>query len=109
MKNITINDSTLPIKALQDYFAAQENICAAYLFGSYSRAQQTENSDVDILVNLKYENNRFDYFTFMDIQADLTQICQKKVDLVSEQSLSPFMMPYIQQDKQLIYERKIRG
>ena len=109
MKNSTSRPNWGYMKALEAYFAAQENIYAAYLFGSYARGQETEESDIDILVALKYEDNRFDYFAFWDLQADLTAICGKRVDLLSEKSISPFMLPYIEQDKQLIYERETRG
>lgn len=95
----------LPIMALQQYFSAQKDIKNAYLFGSFSRNEQNEESDVDILVELSYENNRFNYYTFMDIQADLSMICGRKVDLLSTQGVSPFMMPYIDKDKLLIYEK----
>lgn len=37
------------INTLRDYFATQP-IEKAWLFGSYSRGEQTEESDVDILV-----------------------------------------------------------
>lgn len=109
MKKILFEEEILPITKLRKYFALQDNIYAAYLFGSYSRGQQQKDSDIDILVTLKYENNRFDYFQFMDMQEELSEICGRQVDLLSEKSISPFMMPYIENEKKLIYEREFRG
>ncbi|HEX9152103.1 MAG TPA: nucleotidyltransferase domain-containing protein [Flavobacterium sp.] len=56
----------------------------AYLFGSYSRGEENENNDLDVLV--------LDYTKpigseCIQMQIDLQKLLSKKVDLVSERGL----------------------
>ena len=76
----------------------------AYIFGSAARGDQSESSDLDILVDLDYENGA-DFFTFLDMQDQLTTLLGTAVDLVSSNGLSPYIRPQIDQEKKLIYER----
>jgi len=76
----------------------------AYLFGSAARNEQNRESDVDILVDLDYEKGA-DFFTFLDMQEQLTTLLGITVDLVSSNGLSPHIKPRIDQEKKLIYER----
>jgi hypothetical protein len=79
----------------------------AYLFGSFARQENTEGSDIDVLVDLDYEKGA-DFFMFLDMQEQLTSLLGKKVDLVSSNGLSKFITPHIERDKLLIYERSTR-
>jgi uncharacterized protein len=74
----------------------------AYLFGSYARGEQDGKSDIDLLVELE---DHVGLYKFVSIQLGLENQLGKKVDLVSENGLSPRLKPYIDQDKKLIYER----
>lgn len=75
----------------------------AFLFGSYTRGEADSNSDVDILVELDY--SKLIGIGFIKIKNQLEEALHKKVDLVSENSVSPNLLDFINQDKQLIYER----
>ena len=88
---------------LAAYFARQP-VKRAYLFGSVVRGEQTSDSDVDILVELDYEGGA-DFFAFVDMQEQLSELLGKRVDLVSANGLSPFLKPRIDREKQLIYEK----
>ncbi|SDG42763.1 hypothetical protein SAMN04487996_118165 [Dyadobacter soli] len=85
-------------------FFRDKPVKRAYLFGSAARGERTAESDVDILVDLDYENGA-DFFAFIDMQEALTELLQTKVDLVSSNGLSSFIKPQIDQEKQLIYEK----
>jgi uncharacterized protein len=74
----------------------------AYLFGSYARGEQDGKSDIDLLVELE---DHVGLYKFVSIQLGLENLLGKKVDLVSENGLSPRLKPYIDLDKKLIYER----
>jgi len=75
----------------------------AYLFGSYSRNEADENSDVDILVELDHSTPiGMKFFTYAD---ELETLLKKKVDLVSYDGISKYIKPFIDKDKVLIYER----
>ncbi len=75
----------------------------AYLFGSYSRGEAQKNSDVDILVELNYSEHIG--LGFLRMKNDLEQALQKSVDLVSENGLSRHVLPFVNADKLLIYEK----
>jgi predicted nucleotidyltransferase len=90
------------INYLRNYFSGRP-IKKAYLFGSYSRDEADENSDIDILVELDHtEPIGMKFFSF---QHELEQILNKKVDLVSYEGLSKHVKPFVDKDKVLIYER----
>jgi uncharacterized protein len=63
------------------------------LFGSYVRNEQTESSDIDILVDFPKEKktlrNFIDFCDFID------NLFLKKVDIVSKKGLSEFIGPHI--------------
>ena len=50
------------------------------LFGSFSKNNQTENSDIDILVKFAAGKKNFD--NYMDLKFFLQDLFNKKVDLV---------------------------
>ena len=85
-----------------DYFKTQP-VLKAWLFGSYSRGEQTKNSDVDIIVLLDKSNPIG--LKFFSMWSDLEELLGRKVDLVSEGTLLPFSKESAEKDKILIYER----
>lgn len=89
------------IRIIQDYFV-DKPVLKAYLFGSYSRNEADENSDVDILVDLDY--SRHIGLGFVQMKLDLEEKLKKPVDLVSSQGVSKRILPYINQDKTVIYD-----
>lgn len=89
------------IQLIRNYFA-DKPVLKAYLFGSYSRNEADTNSDIDILVDLDY--SRHIGLGFVQMKIDLEQQLHKTVDLVSSQAISQRLLPFINKDKQLIYE-----
>lgn len=85
------------------YFQNQP-VKRAYLFGSVARGEQTTDSDIDILVELDYEQGA-DFYQFLTMQEQLSSLLHRPVDLVSANGLSPFIEPIIDREKQLIYEK----
>ncbi len=67
------------------------------LFGSYARKQQTKASDVDFLV----EFTRPTFDNFMGLSRYLEKLLRKKVDLITNGSLSPYIKPYV--DKEVVW------
>jgi len=80
-------------------------IIRLYLFGSFARNEETESSDIDLLVEFDH-SQQIDLFDFIGWQWDLEKILGRKVDLVSQDSVSKFIKPYIEKDKVLIYEKR---
>ena len=89
-------------KTIAEYFKTQP-VLKAWLFGSYSRGEQTKNSDVDIIVLL--DKSRPIGLKFFGMWSDLEELLGRKVDLVSEGTLLPFAQESSEKDKILIYER----
>lgn len=94
--------STKDIQTIKAFFSGKP-VLKAYLFGSYSRGEADQDSDLDILVELDYSQHIG--LGFVSMQLDLSEKLKKKVDLVSANGLSKHISPFINKDKQLIYER----
>lgn len=90
-------------KLIAEYFKTQP-VLKAWLFGSFSRGEQTENSDVDILF-VPDMSQHFSLFTLGGMYMDLKDLLGREVDLVPEGSLLPFAKETAEKDKELIYER----
>lgn len=64
------------------------------LFGSYVRREQKRHSDIDFLVEFKEPT--FD--NFMDLVFDLEGLFGRKVELITNGSLSPYIEPYVEKE-----------
>ena len=64
------------------------------LFGSYVRGTQTDKSDIDFLVEFKQPS--FD--NFMDLVFSLEDLFGKKIELITNNSLSPHIKPYVEKE-----------
>jgi len=92
------------INKISNYFESQP-IEKAWIFGSYARTEENQNSDIDILVNFSKES-KVTLFKYVHIVNDLHALTGKKIDLVEEGQLKPFAKESAEHDKILIYERK---
>lgn len=63
------------------------------LFGSFLRDQPRADSDVDLLVEFLPGEKDFDHF--MALCSLLEDVLQRPVDVVTPESLSPFIGPHI--------------
>lgn len=70
------------------------------LFGSAVRGELTEQSDIDILVDLAEPT--FDHY--MDLKFYLENLFKTEVDLVMKDSVKPRLKPEI--DKEVIYAKR---
>ncbi|HCZ35626.1 MAG TPA: nucleotidyltransferase [Cytophagales bacterium] len=94
--------SSEEIKAIREYFK-DKPVLKAFLFGSFSRGEALSDSDVDILVELDYSKHIG--LGFVNMKLDLEEKLHKKVDLISSNAISKHILPFINTDKKLIYER----
>lgn len=90
------------IKIIRDYFQ-DKPVVRAFLFGSFSREEASNDSDIDILVELDYSKHIG--LGFVNMKLDLEDKLHKKIDLISSNAVSKHIMPFIDSDKRLIYER----
>ncbi|RYE19431.1 MAG: nucleotidyltransferase [Sphingobacteriaceae bacterium] len=78
-------------------------VLKAYLFGSYVRGEANQQSDIDILIELDYSKRVG--LEFIQMKLDLEDLLDSKVDLISDQGISKYIKPMINQEKKLIYEK----
>lgn len=76
------------------------------VFGSTVRGEATKESDIDLLIRLKPSNARpkLGLFKLMEIEENLRKKLGREVDLVTEDSLSSYIRPYVEKEKVVIYE-----
>ncbi len=63
------------------------------LFGSFARGEQGPESDVDLL--LEFEPGRKSFDSFLAIGSLLEELLQRRVELLTPESLSPYLAPRI--------------
>jgi predicted nucleotidyltransferase len=63
------------------------------LFGSFVRGEQNTESDVDVLVEFEPGKKSFD--AFMRLAFFLEDLLKRRVELVTPESLSPYIGPHI--------------
>ncbi len=80
----------------------QYGVTYAAVFGSLARGEDRPQSDVDILIRLGRPTGMVSY---MQLIESLETILNKKVDLVTEQSLNKRVRPYVLPDLKIIYEK----
>lgn len=69
-------------------------ISAIGLFGSYVRNEQSEKSDIDLLVDFKPDQENFDnYMAVYDIFEKIFK--NEKIEIVTKNGLSPYIGPKI--------------
>jgi hypothetical protein len=86
---------------IADYFKTQP-VLKAWLFGSYARGEEHEDSDVDILIQ---PEKSVGLFKLSGMHLDLQDLLHLNVDLVTVKGLLPFARESADRDKILIYER----
>ena len=89
---------------LQEHLA---RICRRYgvkslrAFGSVARGKATERIDIDLLVEF---NQPVGFFALIRLEKELGQLFGRKVDLVTERALSPYLRSSILSMAQRLYE-----
>lgn len=64
------------------------------LFGSFVRDESNNESDIDLLVD--FEEKSFD--NFIGLVFELEKIFGRKVDLLTEKGISPYILPFVQNE-----------
>ncbi|MGN1125964.1 MAG: nucleotidyltransferase family protein [Ruminococcus sp.] len=93
------------INTISDYFKTQP-VLKAWLFGSFSRGEETADSDVDILVEFDRTGKPVTLLTYARIWRELEERLGRDVDLVENGTLKPYAIESANHDKRLIYERE---
>ena len=70
------------------------------LFGSMARGEATENSDIDLLVQLAKPKS---LLSLVALERKLSDALGRKVDLLTEAALSPYLRDRILSELQVLY------
>ena len=70
------------------------------IFGSFVRDEAKEDSDIDLLIEFYPEQKTFD--NYMDLVFYLESLLGRKIELVTPQSLSKYIGPYILKEVQYV-------
>lgn len=89
------------IKQIAIPILQKHGIEKAFIFGSYARGEQNENSDIDFLIEYG-PNAKKSLFTRARIINELREALQKDVDVVTEKSLSKYFRRDVLRKKKVI-------
>jgi predicted nucleotidyltransferase len=82
------SDVLATLATLKDELATRFHVAKIGVFGSVSRGEQTPESDIDILVEF---SRPVGFFTFMELEAFLSERLGAPVDLVTPDAIKPMM------------------
>lgn len=72
------------------------------LFGSFVRGEQTKRSDIDFLIEFDLgqfgENFKGLYDAFMALSDYLENLYGRKIELLTKDSISPYIQPYVEKE-----------
>jgi len=94
-KQISVNEKRL-LELCRQYHVASLKI-----FGSMARGEGRIDSDIDILVSF---TRPISLIRLVRLERELSQLMGRKVDLVTEQGLSPYIRPTVLASAREIYE-----
>lgn len=74
----------------------EAGVTRSSIFGSYVRGEARKDSDVDILIEAPEGMSLLD---LVGLEMKLEKVLKKKVDLLTYNSISPYLKDYIQKDQ----------
>lgn len=79
----------------------QNDIAMMGVFGSSVRGDTTPQSDIDLLVRFIHPKS---LLSIVQLERKLSEITGKKVDLLTEEAISPYLRDRINKELRVIYE-----
>src|ERR1700756_4092176 len=80
----------------------RNDIVSLSVFGSFARGESTAQSDVDLLVRFSKRKSLLDLFR---IEREFSETLGRKVDLLTEASVSPYLRERIKAEAAVLYEQ----
>ena len=87
--------------------SAVKALCRKYgvtslsVFGSVRRGEERPDGDVDLLVSF---NRRTSFLVLVALERELSELLGRRVDLLTESSLSPYLRDSILRERQVVYD-----
>ena len=103
-KKITIHTIKVMINNLIEKLDLIDKIEKVYLYGSFSRGEETPDSDIDLRL---VTTNQISLFDIANLRYEIKEITGRDVDISNEDpdKLDPEFYELVQQDEICIYER----
>lgn len=79
----------------------RNDVARLAVFGSVARGEFTDESDVDLLVEF---SKRKSLLALVALERQLSAAIGRKVDLLTEAAISPYLRDRIKRDQRVIYE-----
>jgi predicted nucleotidyltransferase len=79
----------------------QNDVAMIGVFGSMARGEATEDSDIDLLV--KFSKGK-SLLTLVRLEREISIALGRKVDLLTEAAISPYLRDRIRRELRVIYE-----
>ncbi|OGW51742.1 MAG: hypothetical protein A2Z50_03405 [Nitrospirae bacterium RBG_19FT_COMBO_42_15] len=78
----------------------EEGAIKIAVFGSYIRGEEKPESDIDVIVEFSEKKSLLE---LVRIERELSEILGIKVDLLTEKSISPYLIDEIKEEMEVIY------
>lgn len=72
------------------------------IFGSYARGEEGPSSDIDIIVSFSSKKSLLD---LIRLERELSEKLNRKIDLLTEKSISPYLIDSIKEEMVTIYNQ----
>jgi predicted nucleotidyltransferase len=97
----TLREAEILLDQIVD-FCRRHHICRLSFFGSVLREDFEPDSDVDVLV--EFDPDHIPGLDFFAMQAELSQILNRPVDLNTLHFISPYFRGQVQTEAEVVYE-----
>ena len=92
-------DKNIVYKQIQKYFA-DKPVKKVFVFGSFSRDEDKDSSDIDLIINPTHPVGLFALGKYI---SDLEEITKRKIDIATQNSITPEFLALIQKDLKEVY------
>jgi hypothetical protein len=82
---------------------SRNDVAEIGVFGSFARGEANEQSDIDLLVRFSSRKSLLDVVA---LERQLSNALGRKVDLLTEGAISPYLREGIMRDLKVIYEAR---
>ncbi|MEM3396907.1 MAG: nucleotidyltransferase family protein [Thermoplasmata archaeon] len=81
-------------------FLKERGVKKVAIFGSYVRGEERPDSDIDIVVEFSERKSLLD---IIELEQELSELLGVKVELLTEKSISPYMIERIRNEMKVLY------
>ena len=92
--------SNQEIKKHITLFLKEKGVLKASIFGSFARGDNTESSDIDLILQLASNKNLFD---LAEIKVELQEKFSRKVDVLTFNSINPHIRKQILNEQEVLF------